>query len=1247
MAGLPTPTPTWEDRKERCLSLRSGQGRPVKVVREMYLRPDIPCFSPLCLAGCANHTAEAMLPKEASHYIVPDCAVAKEYLELFELPDVQGVVFTQTAAHYVQHEGSRRLAGRLKRLVQTPGAGCVLLCNEFQKFAHCLQDPTETVAEWQTRRQYDVSSLDDLARTVELSTPTSRVNIPQLVGREDGTVMVPTYNWQEYLTPAYKQLKNIKPVGHFRFTATNPGVVFYKTTIADEEQQFQHSVPDPYAALAPMPALIPPPLLSHARRQYLFNSIRQSTFRAAEWLFDHLAGQVPVIMVTKDQQVAERYRNEKLGVLAVSFQQYIREFWTGQDAVVNLHTSLAEVAAASKEECRQCSGYLPQAVLEEGLKTARFVSGRLNVNRFNASSEAFVARSGVDLSEESGCDILVVGSKDRNRAVHGDEVVVDLFPKSQWRVRSLAVNIAEENDMGEGAEKEKKEKEKEEEEEKEEERSGERRRPTGRVVGVLRRQWRDYVASLSPDEVCHKHSNKSGKILVIPWDYRIPKIRIATSQVDLLKQQRCLVRIDNWPGDSQYPNGHLVRMLGPIGDLETEIAALLAENELSTSAFTPAQLAELPSDTADSPWEMTREEVERRRDLRQSHLVFSIDPKGCEDVDDTLSLRKLDNGNLELGVHIADVTHFVRPGSLTDREAQSRSTTIYLADRRYDMLPAVLSANLCSLVSGKDRYAVSVMWELTPQFDVVSVWYGRTVIHSQYKLFYEMAQKICDGCSDEDIVESVPELHCFHGDELSDRLTQLRWSLRTLTEAGRSLNERRTRCGALQLESVEVQVQLTQTKGVQDLTPKEYVNARYYRVQDLTPKEHLEVHETIAECMIFTNHWVAKRIAAAFPSRALLRNHPSPRQDQFDNLLRCASTRGFSVDTTSNMTLAASLDLCTDPSDPWVNSLLRSLATLAMSNAHYFCTGAAHGGQFTHYGLALDHYTHFTSPIRRYADVVVHRLLLAAVEKDSAEKEVTGEDPSESPEAPVVPAPSDVPAVPAVPAVHAVPAVPGLPGSRELEEMTEHMNSKHRAAQNAQRDSQELFQSMFFRDREDGDDVCTSDAIVYQLRTNGVFVFVPRYGVKGMAYLQDRGGQVVYLSPSEGPQWLSGSLAHSPEGVTVQSSLGSQTYCLLEHVTVRLSVNTSRAHCQSLKMEVVAKQPHTPGGGDNAEVTTKADIVKRVKHVAGEEEGRGMEGGAQAVLDSLDPDLAAYRQTRPHRSLYRLFQSFHRAGLHV
>ncbi|XP_076444045.1 DIS3-like exonuclease 1 [Babylonia areolata] len=1059
------------ERTLRCLSLRNSQGRPLKVVREVYLRADVPCYSPKCEKGCAMDT-EALLP-DCSTYIVPDCQVAKDFLELFELPDVQGVVFTQTAANYVQHEGSRRLADRLRQLVRTPGTGCVQFCNEFQRDTHCLQESHETVAEWRTR----------------------------------------------------------------------------------------------------------------------------STFRTAEWFFNHLKCKVTVVMVTGSEETASVFRRnkkvdeeddeeeEKKKELQIrSLQQYIAEFWASHEAISHLHTSLSEAAAATKEVSKRCSSYLPQTVLQEGLKTGRFVSGRLNVNRFNASTEAFVARSGVDLTDESRSDILVVGSKDRNRAIHGDEVVVEIFPRSQWRVRSLAVNIAEENEVEDEVGNE--------DNEKRDKSSSEKRLPTGHVVGILRRQWRDCVASLSPDEAENKHSTRSGKILVIPWDYRIPKIRIATRQVDIIKEQRCLVRIDNWPADSQYPNGHLVKALGPIGDLETEIAALLVENELTPSAFTPAQLAEMPTDSDESPWQMSDEEVKRRRDLRQSHLVFSIDPKGCEDVDDTLSLRKLDNGNLELGVHIADVTYFVHPGSLTDREARCRSTTIYLADRRYDMLPAILSANLCSLISGKDRYAVSVMWELTPQFEVVKVWYGRTVIHSQYKLFYEMAQRICDGCSRQDIVDNVPELQAAQGKELTRRVKELRWCLRKLTELGRSLKARRTHGGALELESVEVQIQLTETKGV----------------EDLTPKEHLEVHETIAECMIFANHWVAKKIAEVFPSKALLRNHPSPRQEQFENLLKCAAARGFSINTTSNKALAASLDACSDAKDPWVNPLLRSLATLAMSNARYFCTGATHPDQFSHYGLALDLYTHFTSPIRRYADVVVHRLLLAAVQAEEGREE------------------GDVPV---------------LPGSGEMEDMSHHMNAKHRAAQNAQRDSQELFQSIFFRDHEDIEDVCTADAVIYQLRSNGVFVFVPRYGVKGVAYLQDRKGQVLYVPGSGGPQWLSGSLTCADQGLTVECSLGQQTYHLLEHVTVRLSVNASRAHCQSLKMEVVSKQPHNPGGHDPAEVTTKADIVKRVKQ--GAERQQGDEDLCD--LDRVDPELAQYRQPDPKKSLYQLFLSFHEMGL--
>lgn len=155
---------------------------------------------------------------------------------------------------------------------------------------------------------------------------------------------------------------------------------------------------------------------------------------------------------------------------------------------------------------------------------------------------------------------------------------------------------------------------------------------------------------------------------------------------------------------------------------------------------------------------MSENEITSRRDVRTSHLIFSIDPLGCEDVDDALCARTLANGNYELSVHIADVSYFVAPGSLNDLEGRNRATTVYLADRRYDMLPGVLSANLCSLLEQKDRYAMSVFWELDKSFDVVSTWFGRTCIRSAYQLHYELAQSIADGLDAGAIVSAVPQL---------------------------------------------------------------------------------------------------------------------------------------------------------------------------------------------------------------------------------------------------------------------------------------------------------------------------------------------------------------------------------------------------------------------------------------------------------------------------------------------------------
>ena len=208
------------------------------------------------------------------------------------------------------------------------------------------------------------------------------------------------------------------------------------------------------------------------------------------------------------------------------------------------------------------------------------------------------------------------------------------------------------------------------------------------------------------------------------------KVRILTSQYRSLQGHRILVRIDSWPVNSQYPQGHFVSVVGKMGDLETEIDTILAENDIQVSPFSQGILNELPSLESSKTWRPDPAEIARRRDLRDV-LVMSIDPIGCQDVDDALSVRRLENGNLEVGVHIADVTHFVPRGSLTDEEARLRATTVYLADRRYDMLPPVLSAQLCSLLGGVERYAVSCIWEIHHQsYKVRRCWYGKTVIRS-------------------------------------------------------------------------------------------------------------------------------------------------------------------------------------------------------------------------------------------------------------------------------------------------------------------------------------------------------------------------------------------------------------------------------------------------------------------------------------------------------------------------------------
>ncbi|XP_031571497.1 DIS3-like exonuclease 1 [Actinia tenebrosa] len=1047
-------------KTDKKLRLKTKNGRFLNVVREHYLRDDVACHSQAC-QKCQQqqeNIGEVLLSSDLTHYVVPDIEVTSSFLELFEFPEIQGVIFFQTVINHLQHHGSRKLVNRIKELTKDKRHGCVIFSNEFCKGAYTKRLAGETLQEWQQR----------------------------------------------------------------------------------------------------------------------------NIFSGAKWYYNHLKDRIPIVMVTNDRQSIDLFSNQILGVFVLSLKDYLNDFYSGHRTILDLYDSLRAVIDEEKSDqqvsdldAKNYVEYLPLDVLEAGIKSGRYYQGCLNVNKHNSQSEAFIQRqSEIASSSKSSLasDILIQGMVNRNRAIHGDIVVVELFPKPMWKGKSTALNTNEDTQDNE--------------------RETSDVLPTGHVVGVLQRNWRDYMATFS--EEIQIQSQKSNKVLVAPWDYRIPRIRISTRQIDSLRDHRIVVRIDSWDINSMYPNGHFVRSLGVIGNLDTEISTIMLEHSLFAPPFTDSQLKELPSNRPNAPWVMDPKEIEKRRDLRSSHLVFSIDPKGCEDVDDTLSIRSLSGGRIELGVHIADVTYFVKPGSLTDAEARSRSTTVYLADRRYDMLPEVLSADLCSLISGVDRYAMSVIWEMDSSYNVINAWYGRTVIRSSYKLFYEVAQAISEGqVTRQEVIADVPELQGMSEDKALERLKELRWSIMKLMEIARHLKFNKTIEGALELEGLEVQVQLNENKDI----------------KDLSPKKPLEVHETIAECMIFANHWVAKKIAQVFPTASLLRRHPLPRQQYFSDLIHCAESRGFSIETSSNKLLADSLDECVDPGDPTFNKILRTLATQAMSNALYFSTGSVSPEEYFHYGLALDRYTHFTSPIRRYADVIVHRLLMAAVG--------TGDKTC-------------------------------LLNNKELEELCHHINTKHRAAQLAQKESVQLFETLFFQSMEENDERRIVDAIIFSIRSNGLLVFVPKYSVKGPVYLKDKNGQVVTPSyhTDDGVIFGPGTLVQHKYHVTVHHSSGTNTFQLFDHVQVRVSVLESRAHCQSLRMDLISlKTRRTPPSGeliDNVQSNKmkRSQLVKEVQNKQENSVTRDLD-----VSDEYKALVSEYGQTHPSVSLYALMEHFREMSL--
>ncbi|OEU22755.1 RNB-domain-containing protein, partial [Fragilariopsis cylindrus CCMP1102] len=590
--------------------------------------------------------------------------------------------------------------------------------------------------------------------------------------------------------------------------------------------------------------------------------------------------------------------------------------------------------------------YWTEDIIQEGLRNRTLVRGKLTVTKDNIK-EAIVSSGGG--SDNSSSYFINQTKGYFNRALHQDIVIVMPLPRQEWTSpvgrRRLVHVQPDDNDVTDNDDE-----------------TSAPPIPSGRVVAIVSESRRQFVATMVDTPM-----NDESSCLVLPMDMRIPKIRIRTNGWRRFVGQRLLVQVERWEVGSNYPSGFCVEILGPIAHIETEITCLLKENQIDLDPFSAAAQACLPLEGND--WKIPSQEISQRKDLRSTHRIFSVDPNGCQDIDDTFHARVLPNGDIEVGVHIADVTYFLPHDSPLDKEAQRRATTFYLVDRRFDMLPSVLSGNLCSLHGNMERLAVSTIWTMSSDFKVVKdFWYGRTVIRNCQAMTYDQAHNILHNLPPDDPSKPHPPPLTAGYPVTRSNNESLKGDLSLLTKLARKLRKDREDIGgAVDLSS-----------GDQGNELKFSLDGNHQPVK-VTPKKQLEIHQTVAELMIMANSWVARTIFETFPNSALLRIHQSVDESRFEDLKEILDAGKITFDGSSNMKLADSLKKAerSSKSNSAVNSLFQSLATRAMSEAQYVSTGDVGGeNNLSHYGLGLGKYTHFTSPIRRYADVVVHRQLL-------------------------------------------------------------------------------------------------------------------------------------------------------------------------------------------------------------------------------------------------------------------------------
>ncbi|KAF2222852.1 hypothetical protein BDZ85DRAFT_198176 [Elsinoe ampelina] len=901
-------------------------GKVQKIVREVYLRDDIPCSSRLCRACLTiapadfhNRTAPFVLSEtpagtkiyDGGHYLVPDTNAFLNGMDLFESETAfKDVIVLQTVLEEVKNR-SLPLYHRLISLTKNEDKRFYIFFNEFRRETHVLRNAGETINDRNDR-------------------------------------------------------------------AVRSAVAWY-----------------------------------------------QNHIRAA--VSERGSGRCPtIVMLSDDRDNLKKAKAE--GIEGASLRTYV-EGLPDADRLLDM-VSEAKERRDTKPGDMLFPEYFSMSKMLTGIKAGTLHQGTFNVSQYNyLEGSVFVPAFDKPL--------LILGRENSNRSVSGDVVVVEVLPKSQWKPPSskiLEEEIVSKNDNAEAeqdeaviTEQERKALQGEVKRTHGKNAEG-RAQPTAKIVGVIKRNWRQYVGHVDRDSVrsSSKGSRAPQTVFLVPMNKQIPKIRIRTRQAGELLGQRLLCTIDSWDRESRYPVGHFVRSLGELESKGAETEALLLEWDVQYRPFPKVVLDCLPSEGHD--WKVPQDKSdkgwEKRRDLRDL-LVCSIDPPGCVDIDDALHARELSNGNLEVGVHIADVSHFVKPNNAMDHEASLRGTTVYLVDKRIDMLPMLLGTDLCSLKPYVERYAFSVIWEITKDAQIVKADFTKSVIRSREAFSYEQAQLRIDDASQQD---------------------DLTRGMRLLMMLSKKLKKGRMDAGALNLASPEVRVE-TESETSDPV--------------DVKTKRMLDTNSLVEEFMLLANISVAGRNYEAFPQTALLRRHAAPPKTNFEELSnQLRVKKNMELRSESSKALADSLDTCVDPKQPFFNTLVRILATRCMMSAEYFVSGTQTYPEFRHYGLASEIYTHFTSPIRRYADLEAHRQLAAAIEYE--------------------------------------PLDASLLSKQKLEGVCKNINVRHRNAQMAGRASVEYYVGQALKGR-----VIDEEAFVMRVFSNGFVVFVPRFGIEGLIRLRD------------------------------------------------------------------------------------------------------------------------------------------------